>query len=98
MSTDLCEKARSLNEPLSQIKRLNLLCKTEETSAEMNYVKNVKNISQCVGNENGSNSLESYLYSSLNQISNGTSTKSVGLNDFDKNFMPNLAKFVFQVK
>ena len=61
----------------------------------MNYVKN---ISQCVGNENGSNSLESYLHSSLNQISNGTSTKSVGLNDFDKNFMPNLAKFVFQVK
>ena len=53
MSTDPCEKARSLNEPLSQIKRLNLLCKTEETSAEMNYVKNT---SHCEGNGNGSNS------------------------------------------
>ena len=53
MSADTCEKARSLNEPLSQIKRLNLLCKTEETSAEMNYVKNT---SHCEGIENGSNS------------------------------------------
>ena len=72
-----------------------MLCKTEETSTEMNYVKK---ISHCEGNENGSNSLESYLHTSPNQISNGRSTKSVGLTDFDENFMPNLAKFVFQVK
>ena len=61
----------------------------------MNYVKK---ISHCEGNENGSNSFKSYLQTSLNQISNGRSTKSVGLTDFDENFMPNLAKFVFQVK